>query len=187
MAIRIGKKPDLLKGYHWHHLLPKHKGGDDSKNNLVLLSPLDHAIAHYVRYKLEKKQADAWAFNRLMNQAKCDGIRIGNIKPNLGKKFTAETNKKKGRSGILNAMKNEEVKQLHKNIMQDLSGKGIFSNFGKNNPSSKQVKINNMTFDCINSASQHFKVGRDTIRNWLGGARPKKHQIWQAVFVDGGK
>lgn len=187
MAIRIGKKPDLLKGYHWHHILPKHKGGDDSKENLVLLSPLDHAIAHYVRYKLNKNYSDAWAFNRLMNQAQCDGIRIGNIKPNLGKKFSKEVNAKKGKSGIFNAMSKKEVKDLHSKVMKNLSGKGIFSNFGEKNPSSKKVKINNLTFDCITSASNHFKVGRDTIRNWLNGAKPKKHQIWEAVFVGDGK
>jgi hypothetical protein len=55
----------LLEGFHKHHILPRHLGGDDAPSNLVLLHPYDHAIAHYVRWKMFKTDGDAWAFNRL--------------------------------------------------------------------------------------------------------------------------
>jgi hypothetical protein len=56
---------DLLEGFHKHHIIPRHLGGTDDPSNLVLLHPYDHAIAHYVRWKMFKTDGDAWAFNRL--------------------------------------------------------------------------------------------------------------------------
>lgn len=55
----------LLEGFHKHHIIPRHLGGTDDPSNLVLLHPYDHAIAHYVRWKMYKTDGDAWAFNRL--------------------------------------------------------------------------------------------------------------------------
>jgi len=55
----------LLEGFHKHHVVPKHLGGTDDESNLVLLHPYDHAIAHFVRWKIFGTHGDAWAFNRL--------------------------------------------------------------------------------------------------------------------------
>jgi hypothetical protein len=57
----------LLKGFHKHHIIPKYKGGSDSPENLVLLHPIDHAIAHLVRYKMYGNVRDKWASNWLQN------------------------------------------------------------------------------------------------------------------------
>ena len=56
---------DLLEGFHKHHILPRHLGGSDDPSNIVLLHPYDHAIAHFVRWKIYKTRGDAWAFNVL--------------------------------------------------------------------------------------------------------------------------
>lgn len=58
-------KSDLLEGFHKHHIIPRHLGGTDDPSNLVLLHPYDHAIAHFVRWKIFKTDGDAWAFNKL--------------------------------------------------------------------------------------------------------------------------
>jgi hypothetical protein len=58
---------NLLKGFHKHHIIPKYKGGSDSPENLVLLHPIDHAIAHLVRYKMYGNVRDKWASNWLQN------------------------------------------------------------------------------------------------------------------------
>ena len=55
----------LTKGFHKHHIKPKHAGGSDSPENLVLLHPIDHAIAHLVRYKMFGNVRDRWACNWL--------------------------------------------------------------------------------------------------------------------------
>jgi hypothetical protein len=56
---------NLFEGFHKHHIIPKHLGGSDAPSNLILLHPYDHAIAHYVRWKMYGTDGDAWAFNRL--------------------------------------------------------------------------------------------------------------------------
>lgn len=56
----------MLSGLHRHHIIPRYLGGSNHPDNLVLLEPIDHAIAHLVRYKIYKNPADAWAHNRLV-------------------------------------------------------------------------------------------------------------------------
>jgi hypothetical protein len=55
----------LLEGFHKHHIVPRYLGGTDDESNLVLLHPYDHAIAHFVRWKIFGTDGDAWAFNKL--------------------------------------------------------------------------------------------------------------------------
>jgi hypothetical protein len=184
MAVVNYKKPKELKGYHWHHIVPKHLGGTDDKDNLVLLSPYDHAIEHLKLYNQYGLQADAWAYNRLIRQSKLDLSEIKYLKPNLGKKFSDEVNKKKGRSGKLNAMSRLEIKEKHKKIMQTLSGKGIFANKGAKNPSAKKVKVNDIVYDYLNNVAEVYCVSRNTVRSWIKGAKPNSiHNIRSIEFV----
>lgn len=55
----------LTAGFHKHHIQPKCMGGTDAPENLVLLHPIDHAIAHLVRFKLHGNVRDKWASNWL--------------------------------------------------------------------------------------------------------------------------
>jgi hypothetical protein len=57
----------LLSGFHKHHIIPRYKGGNNSPENLVVLHPIDHAIAHLVRYKMYGDIRDKWASNWLQN------------------------------------------------------------------------------------------------------------------------
>jgi hypothetical protein len=56
---------NLLSGFHKHHIVPRYRGGSDAPENLVLLHPIDHAIAHLVRYKIYGNVRDLWASNWL--------------------------------------------------------------------------------------------------------------------------
>ena len=56
------------KGYHRHHIVPKHMGGDDTVYNLIYLTPEEHAKAHLELYELYGKYEDAQAFNTLSSQ-----------------------------------------------------------------------------------------------------------------------
>jgi len=71
---------NLLEGFHKHHIVPKHLGGDDSPSNLVLLHPYDHAIAHFVRWKMYGTHGDAWAFNRLKAWLDSGGMTVRGMK-----------------------------------------------------------------------------------------------------------
>jgi len=55
----------LLTGFHKHHIVPRYRGGSDAPENLVLLHPIDHAIAHLVRYRMYGDVRDLWANNWL--------------------------------------------------------------------------------------------------------------------------
>lgn len=64
----------MLSGLHRHHVVPRYMGGDNSPSNLILLEPIDHAIAHLIRYKIYKNPADAWAYNRLVSSFDETGV-----------------------------------------------------------------------------------------------------------------
>lgn len=83
----------MLKGFHNHHIIPRYRGGTDAPENLVLLHPIDHAIAHLVRFKIYKNPADGWAYNRIINGLKDELIpnKKGIPKPYLRKPKSAET------------------------------------------------------------------------------------------------
>jgi len=87
---------NLLQGFHNHHIIPRYKGGTNAPENLVLLHPIDHAIAHLVRFKIYKNPADGWAYNRLVNGLKDEVIpnKKGIPKPYLRKPKSAETKAK---------------------------------------------------------------------------------------------
>lgn len=53
------------KGFHRHHIIPRHMGGDDSAENLVYLTPSEHAQAHLELYEKYGKAADAQAYIKL--------------------------------------------------------------------------------------------------------------------------
>jgi len=86
----------LLQGFHNHHIVPRYKGGDDSPENLVLLHPIDHAIAHWVRFKIYGNPADGWAYNRIINGLKNELIpnKKGIPKPYMKKPKSEETKAK---------------------------------------------------------------------------------------------
>lgn len=52
--------------YELHHIKPKWMGGDDSKDNLVLLTAREHYIAHYLLFNHYKDRPSSAAFH-IMN------------------------------------------------------------------------------------------------------------------------
>lgn len=45
-----------------HHVLPKSMGGDDSKDNIVILTAREHFVIHWLLYKIHKNSSMALAF-----------------------------------------------------------------------------------------------------------------------------
>lgn len=44
--------------YENHHIVPKHMGGDNSKDNLVLLTFREHVLAHYLLWRIHGYEGD---------------------------------------------------------------------------------------------------------------------------------
>jgi hypothetical protein len=119
---------NLLQGFHNHHIIPKYKGGDDSPENLVLLHPIDHAIAHLVRFKIYKNPADGWAYNRIVSGLKDELIpsRKGIPKPYLRKPKSEETKAKMSAAAKGKKKSPEAVEKVRQALIgKKASGKSL--------------------------------------------------------------
>lgn len=110
---------NLLSGFHRHHIIPRYQGGTDAPENLVLLHPIDHAIAHLVRFKLYGNPADGWAYNRVLNGLKDELIpnRKGIPKPYLRKPKSPETRAKISAATKGRVQPREAVEKTRKALM----------------------------------------------------------------------
>lgn len=57
--------PPKKKGFHRHHIIPKHQNGTDDDENIVYLTPEEHAKAHLELYEKYGRYEDAQAYNSL--------------------------------------------------------------------------------------------------------------------------
>ena len=62
--------------YENHHIVPKWLGGDNSKNNLVLLTAREHYVAHLLLWKHYRDRPSALAFHRMTKSNKSIQKRI---------------------------------------------------------------------------------------------------------------
>jgi hypothetical protein len=74
--------------YEKHHIVPKHSGGTDDKENLIYLPPHIHTLTHYYRWLSFQEIGDKVAYEMRWNQ------NIESVK--LRSRLAAETNKEKG-------------------------------------------------------------------------------------------
>lgn len=104
----------MLQGFHNHHITPRYKGGTDAPENLVLLHPIDHAIAHLVRFKIYKNPADGWAYNRIINGLKDELIpnKKGIPKPYMRKPKSEETKAKMSAAALGRKKSPEAVEKM---------------------------------------------------------------------------
>jgi hypothetical protein len=54
--------------YENHHIIPKHMGGDNSENNLVLLTFREHILAHYILWRIYGREGDKLMYSIRSNQ-----------------------------------------------------------------------------------------------------------------------
>ena len=133
------------KGYHRHHIIPRHMGGDDSKENLVYLTPAEHAQAHLELYEKYGKYEDAMAYNQLFANVESgftlDGYKQSeeHIKKRIASMDYEEvSNKLKGRPSPTKGMKFgrpsdetiEKIKQATTGKSKDNS-KGLMGQYWK--------------------------------------------------------
>ena len=111
-ASRVIMKNKLTAGFHLHHIIPKHLGGTEDANNLVLLHPIDHAIAHLVRSKIYKSSKDISAAQYIQSHLTEEEIfsvdvsgknnpMFGKKRPDLSERNRTRLNPLKGKSGSL--------------------------------------------------------------------------------------
>lgn len=52
----------MQEAKHWHHIIPKHAGGTDDDDNLILLTIPEHAQAHLKLYQEHGRPQDLHAY-----------------------------------------------------------------------------------------------------------------------------
>lgn len=74
--------------YEKHHIVPKHSGGTDEKENLIYLPPHIHTLTHYYRWLSFQEIGDKVAYEMRWNQD------LESVK--LRSQLAVKTNKEKG-------------------------------------------------------------------------------------------
>lgn len=121
--------------YEQHHIIPKSLGGNDLKENLILLTSKEHFICHLLLIKMTKesdKLKMIYALNVILNTSykKCNSKIYINIRKTVGEKLgnrvrgvskTKEQNDKMVATKVKNNTLNHSIetkmrmKQAHKN------------------------------------------------------------------------
>lgn len=67
--IETRKDRILVEGeyYENHHILPKSMGGDDSEENLIMLTAREHFIAHWLLWRIHRNRQTAFSFFCMQN------------------------------------------------------------------------------------------------------------------------
>lgn len=67
-----------------HHIIPRHAGGDDSKENLIRLNYKQHTFAHRLLWKIHKRSGDYMAWLMMSKQEESDVIARGKANAESG-------------------------------------------------------------------------------------------------------
>lgn len=120
--------PPKKKGFHRHHVIPKYAGGTDDDENIVYLTPEDHAKAHLELFERYGRYEDAQAYNSLrkhwLGSRTIDGYRQSSehiAKRRASIDYEAVSQKLKGRVSPTRGMKFEY--RAKPNISEVLRGK----------------------------------------------------------------
>jgi 5-methylcytosine-specific restriction endonuclease McrA len=69
LLINSRKKLSRIKNkneyFEQHHIIPKSMGGNNNKDNLILLTPREHFLSHWLLYRIYRNRATASAFYRM--------------------------------------------------------------------------------------------------------------------------
>ncbi len=95
-----------------HHIIPRHAGGDDSKENLIRLDYKQHTFAHRLLWKTYKKSCDYMAWLMMRGQEVDQKIARG--KANVESGLLAEI-----RLLANTPARQEKLKLLHERMIED--------------------------------------------------------------------
>jgi hypothetical protein len=167
-----------------HHIVPRHAGGTNCKDNLIKLSLKDHVLAHKIRYETYGSQYDLSAYNYMLGQsAKAKrAICAANGAKSRGRKLTEDHKKKLSKPGELNPFYGKthtlEVRQKmrekatgrkwSKETKEKLS-KTLKLRHDITNP--RRCKINNVLYSSLLEASRILKIGRSLLKYRLDFAK----------------
>lgn len=132
--------------YENHHIIPRCMNGDNSADNLVLLTAREHFIAHWLLYKIYNTDSLAHAWFSM--------TRISSDQPRYTSR-SFEYAKIAHANAVRNFFTNRKlsVKQLERLI--------------HNNPNRKQTVIDNRIFNSKKSAAEFYNVSISVINKYI--------------------
>jgi hypothetical protein len=101
-----------------HHITPRHCGGSNDSDNLVVLLPEEHLFIHYLRYKVFGEYCDIYAVNFMINGFNSREKFSTNIR--LNKLILSKYSKVRSEFGKIISMKNKgnkAISEARKNTM----------------------------------------------------------------------
>ena len=142
------------RGFHRHHICPLHHGGEDSADNIVYMSPEQHAKEHEKLFELFGKPQDLAAAQMIRK-------RIGVSSPYKGLKWWSCTKTGKNTRSLVKPSKSFELgfTASHKN--RTTNGRTWYYN--------KETKEQRMLFE----APDGWFKGR-----LPGSVNPNKNHVW---------
>lgn len=196
--------------YESHHILPKSMGGDNTKENLILLTPREHFVSHWLLYKIHKNRAMASAFFRMCQKGNgnmqrytpssriYEEARLVYIEHNVGRSKHTEEGKKS--IGLKNSKPKPEgygdkISLLMSNGLAEkigIANKGISRNKGRKitwdvgRPKSIIQQIQDgiviKTWVGIEELQKEYSISR--IYNAFKTEKPYKGYLWKKLQTE---
>jgi hypothetical protein len=99
-----------MAAMHKHHKMPRHAGGDNSPDNIQLLTVAEHAEAHRILYEQYGRWQDRIAWLGLSGQISvAEATRLVQILANTGKRASDETRSRQSAARKGRGVKHTEV------------------------------------------------------------------------------
>ena len=173
--------------YHNHHIIPKYRckeiGIDpDFEGNLIRLTRLEHAEAHYHRWLKNGRSEDLGAA-QVLARGEIDGIDLsGQNHPMYGKSPSAETRKKIGdgnRGKILTEETKKKLSVAQTGKKHSEKTKNKIGAAGKNRPSHRKGKTGIWSVETLKKFSE-AKKGKPLTKEHkkkIGLATKKRYEL----------
>jgi hypothetical protein len=117
--------------YHMHHIIPRHAGGSNDKENLIKLNIDQHALAHKLLWEQNGSTYDYIAWKSLSNQMTKAEARIEAVKhANTGRKQSKEHIEKRTKARLI-TRPNSTLGQKNKPCSEERKRKISEANKGK--------------------------------------------------------
>lgn len=160
------------KGNHRHHIVPRYMGGDDSEENIIVLTYREHKIIHFLMWKIFGNWQDKCAYSCFAAMSNEAFQIIVSEAGKIGGKITKDNN-----LGIFDP-EYDRGYQSKLNIKNNVAGFNIFSaerktQIGK--MGGNTTKDNNLGI--FDPKYKHLLKEWATINGKIGGLKAKKEQL----------
>jgi hypothetical protein len=128
--------------YENHHIMPKSLGGSDDQSNMILLTPREHYIAHWLLWRIYRNKEMAFAFYCMIKMNKrtenITSSRAYEEAKSARREFIIENNKKYHTGKKISEKDKELTSQRFKNIPKSEEHRKKISDSNKGKPKSDQ-------------------------------------------------